>query len=51
MMYHISCSICDILTKVSVVYESDDDIPRFCPMCGSDVDVDEVEEDDIEWDE
>lgn len=50
MTYHVSCSICDILTKVSVVYE-DEEIPRFCPMCGSDVDVDELEEDDTEWDD
>jgi hypothetical protein len=47
MSYEICCPICDIVTKVTVVY--DDNIPQHCPMCGEDVEVD-VEEDDLEWD-
>lgn len=52
MRYEIHCSICDILTRVNVVYESDDTIPEHCPMCGSDVDVENpYEEDDDEWED
>ena len=41
--YKIECPICDIVTTVQVHYE--EEIPRHCPMCGSDVEVEEPEED------
>lgn len=45
-MYRIHCPICDIETTVQVHY--DEDIPRHCPMCASDVEVEfeEVDDDD-----
>lgn len=43
--YVIECPICDIETIIRVRYE-DDNLPRHCPMCGSDVDA-EVAEVDI----
>ena len=33
--YEIECPVCDITTNIEVKY--DDDRPAFCPMCGSDV--------------
>jgi Zn-finger nucleic acid-binding protein len=44
MKYTIECPICDITTKVSVLY--DEDIPAHCPMCGEDIDLDTDELDD-----
>jgi uncharacterized Zn finger protein (UPF0148 family) len=49
--YEIICPICDILTRVNVVYESDDSVPEHCPMCGSDVEVEHSEYDDDEWED
>jgi transcription elongation factor Elf1 len=49
LSYEIVCPVCDIVSKVTVVYD-DDNIPRHCPMCGEDVEV-EVEEDDLEWED
>ena len=42
--YLIECPICDIQTTVEVTY--DDDQPRFCAMCGSDVDAELQSEED-----
>jgi len=42
--YTIECPICDIQTIVRVPY--DDDIPRHCPMCGSDVDAESTYEEE-----
>jgi endogenous inhibitor of DNA gyrase (YacG/DUF329 family) len=42
--YNIDCPICDIHTDVTVAY--DDDQPRFCPMCGSDVEAEFESEED-----
>jgi len=40
MEYEISCEICE---KNSQVYtEDDDEMPSFCPMCGSPVEVEDV---------
>ena len=33
--YNIECPICDIQTVVRVPYE--EEVPMHCPMCGSDV--------------
>jgi len=35
--YTIECPICDIETLIRVPYE--DEVPRHCPMCGSDADA------------
>jgi Zn-finger nucleic acid-binding protein len=44
-MWIIECPICDIDTEVQLRYGiSLDEIPRFCPMCGSDIDAEEVED-------
>jgi C4-type Zn-finger protein len=40
--YTIDCPICDIQTIVRVPYE--DDIPRHCPMCSSDIEAESSEE-------
>lgn len=41
--FNIECPICDIETVVVVKYE--EEIPRHCPMCGSDVEAEQVDED------
>lgn len=36
-MYTIDCPICDITTEIVIKYNgTDDEVPRHCPMCGSD---------------
>jgi rRNA maturation endonuclease Nob1 len=40
MEYEISCEVCE---KDSQVYiEDNDEMPSFCPMCGSPVEVEEA---------
>lgn len=41
--FNIECPICDIETVVVVKYE--EEIPRHCSMCGSDVEAEQVDED------
>jgi|TARA_R110000803_G_scaffold210226_5_gene281495 endogenous inhibitor of DNA gyrase (YacG/DUF329 family) len=44
--YGIECPICDIETVIGVPY--DDDLPRHCPMCGSDADAEEIEPEEFD---
>lgn len=43
--YMVECPICDIQTVIRVMYE-DDEIPRHCPMCGSDADAESTYEEE-----
>jgi hypothetical protein len=40
--YWAVCEVCDTETQVMVV--NSEDYPAFCPMCGSDLEFDPVEE-------
>lgn len=40
--FDIECPICDIETTVVVKYE--DEVPSRCPMCGEDVDAEQIED-------
>ncbi len=42
--YTIECPICDIETLIRVPYE--DEVPRHCPMCGSDADAESTYEEE-----
>lgn len=46
-MYKIHCPICDIETTVEVHY--DEDVPCHCPMCGSDIEPEELEEEEDDY--
>lgn len=37
------CEVCDVETQVMVV--EGDDVPSFCPMCGSDLEFESLSED------
>jgi len=44
-IWDIECLICNIHTRVKITHNSsDDEIPRFCPMCGSDADAEEIDD-------
>lgn len=45
MEYRIECPICDIQTTVEVHYD-DESIPAHCPMCGSDVEAESLEDEE-----
>ena len=36
------CDVCDVETQVMVV--SSEDVPAFCPMCGSDMEFENLSE-------
>ena len=38
--YDIHCEVCEAVTEVYVDVAEVDEIPCFCPMCGSSVDLD-----------
>jgi hypothetical protein len=40
--YIAICDVCDIETQVLV--SNSEDVPAFCPMCGSDVDFENLSE-------
>jgi endogenous inhibitor of DNA gyrase (YacG/DUF329 family) len=42
--YNIECPICDIQSIVRVPYE--EELPRHCPMCGSDADAESTYEEE-----
>ena len=33
VIYEVDCDVCDVVSRITVV--SDDEVPAFCPMCGS----------------
>ena len=44
-IWDIECPICNICTCVKITANAtEDEIPRFCPMCGSDADAEEVDD-------
>ena len=44
-IWDIECPICNICTCVKITANATvDEIPRFCPMCGSDADAEEIDD-------
>jgi peptide subunit release factor 1 (eRF1) len=43
-VYEIECPICTITSLVRVKYESEEETPQHCPMCGEDCEPEEVED-------
>ena len=40
--YEIECEVCEIQVSIFVDTPDDEDIPAFCPMCGSSLTPEEV---------
>jgi rubrerythrin len=43
MSYELVCGVCDCITVVHETTESDE-IPMFCPMCGTEIEADQIED-------
>jgi anaerobic selenocysteine-containing dehydrogenase len=45
LMHELVCGVCDCITVVREVTATEE-VPSFCPMCGTTCDVEEVELDE-----
>jgi rRNA maturation endonuclease Nob1 len=44
-IYQLECVVCDCISKVVASY--DDETPEFCPMCGSEAEVEYLGDSDV----
>lgn len=48
--YELNCSLCENEWEMSYILDDDSDKPMYCPFCGCDVDISDIEEEESEPD-
>lgn len=54
VQYELECEECNTEYLLSYIEEKNSDVPIYCPFCGCDIDLEDIEEvfdDDVEIDE